>query len=156
MSRRNGRPLHRGQAVPGGQAEESGTAVNRRNKAGLRIERHQEIGLELARIQDRLTSIATEILNAYPVNSPVHRMLTGSPSSEALGGVFRLRCELENLMLARYPDDPRATTRVYFPARQARWPAQSDHALEPAGDGSCLPGVRDLAGTHEPQGKRAS
>lgn len=32
-----------------------------KRKRGLSIERHQEIGLELARIQDRLTSIAIEI-----------------------------------------------------------------------------------------------
>jgi len=33
-------------------------------------------------------------------------------------------------MLARYPDDPRATTGVYFPAKGERWPAGHQAPLE--------------------------
>jgi len=100
-------------------------------KRGLNIERHQEIGLELARIQDRLTTLGAEICNAYPVNSPVYRLAANSPSSRAFRGILSLRSELENLMIAEYRGDPRATARVYFPLQEARWPADRPSALKP-------------------------
>ena len=35
-------------------------------KPGISVDRHRELGLELARISDQLTHIFTEIMNAYP------------------------------------------------------------------------------------------
>lgn len=94
-----------------------------RRKPGLSLERHQQIGLELARIADRLTELSVEIGNAYPVNSPVYRLAMRPGPDEAL---FRLRAALENRMFGEYPDDPRATVQVYFPSQKTRRESHHD------------------------------
>jgi hypothetical protein len=49
-------------------------SVTSRRKPGLDITRHQEIGLELAQIRDRLTDLGAEIGNAYPKSSRAARL----------------------------------------------------------------------------------
>lgn len=87
-----------------------------KRKSGLSIERHRQIGRELARIQDWLTCLDVEIDNAYPRKSRVSNLCyrLWRPGSV----ICQLRMELENRMFEEYPDDPSAITHVYFPGRE--------------------------------------
>jgi hypothetical protein len=93
--------------------------MNRR-KPGLSIEQHRMIGLELARIADRLVSLCIEIGRAYPKNSRVYRLAIRPPSSGPGQVLDQLRSEMENHMFAEYPADSRANTSVYYPPAEMR------------------------------------
>jgi hypothetical protein len=84
-------------------------------KTGLDIPRHQEIGLELARIRDRLTILSAEIGNAYPKDSKTARL-----AGRIVGPVDQLRAELDIRMFSEHPDDDAATTYVYYPQPETR------------------------------------
>ena len=84
-------------------------------KVGLTLERHKEIGLELARIRDRLTEIGCEIANSYPKDSKQAR--TAMAATRPLD---QLRSILDSQMLGEHGGDIRATTHVYYPSREDR------------------------------------
>jgi hypothetical protein len=86
-------------------------------KSGLDITRHQEIGLELARIRDRLTVLSAEIGNAYPKAGKAARL-----ADRLTGPIDRLRAELDSRMFAEHPGDGRATVHVYYPHPETREP----------------------------------
>jgi hypothetical protein len=87
-------------------------------KPGLSRARHHEIGLELARIRDRLTTLGVEIANAYPKSSPVSRLALAMP-----GSVDKARSALDDQACGEYPADPDATC-WYYPQSEARWPGR--------------------------------
>lgn len=68
-------------------------------KRGLSAERHHEIGLELARMNDRLVELSAEIANAYPVKSLAYIRMEIVEKR-----LFLLRSELDNRFFAEYPD----------------------------------------------------
>jgi len=86
-------------------------------KPGLSIERHQEIGLELARVRDQLTALACEIGNAYPKASEAGRI-----AQTMTRPIDRLRGALESRMFAEHQGDGEATTHVYYPSPETRRP----------------------------------
>jgi hypothetical protein len=90
--------------------------VTGRSKPGLDISRHQEIGLELARIRDRLTTLGVEVANAYPKSSRLSRLALAMP-----GSVDKARSALDNQVCAEHPADP-DTTYWYYPQSKVRWP----------------------------------
>jgi hypothetical protein len=80
------------------------------HKPGLSIERHQAIGLELARIAAQLTTLSCEIGNAYPLKSRVGRLVNGPRLFQALS---ELRFSLEDCL---YNEHPGCTLNgVYYP-----------------------------------------
>lgn len=88
-----------------------------RRTTGLNMARHQEIGLELARIRDRLTVLSAEIGNAYPKDSKAARL-----AGRIVAPVDQLRSELDSRMFSEHPGDDRATVHVYYPHPVAREP----------------------------------
>ncbi len=76
-------------------------------KNGLPTGRHQEIGLELARMHDRLVELTTEIQNAYPKTSRTHRVAARTGNS-----LFDLRSELVSRWFA---ENPGTTMDAYWP-----------------------------------------
>lgn len=81
-----------------------------RQKAGLTLERHREIGAELAQIRDRLVTLACEIGNAYPVTSPQSRA-----AAKAWPAVDSLRSLLDNTVFMEYPAE--ASPAIYYGQR---------------------------------------
>jgi hypothetical protein len=81
-------------------------------KSGLPADRHHEIGLELARMRDRLTSLTVEIMNAYPRGSQAHRL-----ASCAEGPIDSLRAEMDRRYYAEHSD---ASGSAYYPAPELR------------------------------------
>jgi len=71
-------------------------------KPGISLERHAEIGAELAAIADRLVVLATEIRNAYPLASRVSRAAETFGSLTRHDHLLRLRSELEDAMFAQH------------------------------------------------------
>lgn len=85
-------------------------------KPGLSIERHHEIGLELAAINDRLAHLRTEVGNAYPRTGPKGRLLRGLEKLHRQLG--QVRSDGENTMFADHGDA--GSTFAYYPTRQTR------------------------------------
>jgi hypothetical protein len=86
-------------------------------KPGISLERHAEIGAELAAIADRLVVLATEIRNAYPLASRVSR------AAETFGSLTRhdhlLRLHAAGCgLFGPYP--PGCSADVYWPDREDR------------------------------------
>jgi hypothetical protein len=81
-------------------------------KNGLPAGRHQEIGLELARMHDRLTELTAEIQNAYPKSSRTHRV-----ADRTAGFLFDLRSELASRWFA---ENPGVTMDAYWPPAESR------------------------------------
>jgi hypothetical protein len=79
-------------------------------RPGLTKERHEEIGPELARIEDRLITLGVEIANAYPKNSRLSRFAI--KMNNALGTV---RCRLDDEYCSLCPPDDRECIYCYFP-----------------------------------------
>jgi hypothetical protein len=96
-----------------------------RSKPGLDITRHQEIGLELARIRDRLNTLGVEIANAYPKSSRLSRLALAMPDS-----VDKARSALDNQVCAEHPADP-ANTYVYYPRPHDRRTSDEPSAHHP-------------------------
>lgn len=84
-------------------------------KSGLDMGRHQEIGLELARIRDRLTTLSAEIGNAYPKGSKAARL-----ANRVVEPLDQLRAELDSRMFSEHPDDDAASVYVYYPQPETR------------------------------------
>jgi hypothetical protein len=97
-------------------------------KPGISLERHAEIGAELAAIADRLVVLATEIRNAYPLASRVSRAAETFGSLTRHDHLLRLRSELEDAMFAQHaagcglfgPYPPGCSADVYWPDREDR------------------------------------
>jgi hypothetical protein len=74
-----------------------------KHKPGLSLERHKEIGMELAQIHNRLVQIAVEVSNAYPVKSKAGQ---AADAFFTLGRgtiyVDKLRFALENEMFTEH------------------------------------------------------
>jgi hypothetical protein len=81
-------------------------------KNGLPADRHREIGLELARMRDRLIALTGEISGAYPKNSRAGRLAARTEDP-----IDRLRIEMENRWFAENPD---ATASPWFPSAELR------------------------------------
>lgn len=81
-------------------------------KTGLSADRHREIGLELARLRDRLLTLTAEIAAAYPKSSRAGR-LTAHPEDS----IDKLRIVMENRWFAENPD---ATDSPWFPSSELR------------------------------------
>ena len=81
-------------------------------KTGLPLERHAALGLELARMRDRLTELSTEILRAYPKGSLPHRR-----ASSVTISVDALR---EQLDARAYAEHGPAAAEAYYPRRELR------------------------------------
>lgn len=100
-----------------------------KRKPGISLERHAEIGAEMARVHDWLVELSCEIANAYPRDQKVvraaHRLgsLNARPSD-----LDHLRSELENAMYAEhggpgrlgFDDPPGCSPAVYYPAPEDR------------------------------------
>ena len=84
-------------------------------KTGLDMALHQEIGLELARIRDRLTVLSAEIGNAYPKDRMAARL-----ADRVVGPLDRLRAELDIRMFTEHSNDDAATIYVYYPQPETR------------------------------------
>lgn len=100
-----------------------------RRKTGLNIERHQAIGMDLARISDRLVTLGCEVANVYPATSAVGRLAAGLASAP-VKVLDLLRGELEDHMFAEHDGDPRASVEVYWPPREARRSGDATWSLE--------------------------
>lgn len=81
-------------------------------KNGLPSERHHAIGLELARMRDRLTALTVEIMNAYPKGSRPYEL-----AEHAVRPVDELRSELDRRFFAEHPY---ATPDAYYPPPELR------------------------------------
>lgn len=81
---------------------------------GLSAGRHHEIGLELARMHDRLTTLSVEIGNAYPKGSAAYRR-----AMRVTQPLDNLRSELDDRHFAEHPD---ATGGAYYPPAEQRTP----------------------------------
>lgn len=86
-----------------------------RTKTGLPLERHQELGPELAAIRDRLLHLSVEIGNSYPKHSRIFRL------TERITDVLdSLRSDLEEAMFRENHDHPSLSTQVYYPTGEDR------------------------------------
>lgn len=92
-----------------------------RRKRGLDITRYQAIGLELARMRDRLTHLSAEIGNAYPKASKPARL-----ADRIVHPIDALRTELANRYFAENPD---ATTDPYWPSQSERTGTHEPHIV---------------------------
>ena len=63
-----------------------------RKKKGFSLEQHDQSGLELQTMFDRLVEIVVDISNHYPRRSKVDRL-----AEKAYATIFELRSELDNL-----------------------------------------------------------
>lgn len=82
-------------------------------KPGMNLERHQEIGLELALMCDRLTSLTTEVANAYPKESEFCRQM-----ERLLSQLRKVRSEGENAMFKQHGEA--GSTFFYYPTSETR------------------------------------
>ena len=85
-------------------------------KHGLTLTQHEELGRELAEIRARLAHLCITISHAYPHASPVGRQTGGSTAPKPCQAIDALRQVLENEMLTEHKANPKATTKVYWPA----------------------------------------
>jgi hypothetical protein len=84
-------------------------------KPGLTLERHREIGLELAVMRDRLAELGTEVANAYPASGPKGRL--GRGLLKLLAQFDQIRSDGENTMCAEHG---RGGIEAYYPTSEAR------------------------------------
>jgi hypothetical protein len=93
-------------------------------KPGLSLERHREIGRELADISDGLVRLAVEIGNAYPRSSNVGRAVSNRTSRSIrplCRDIDKLRSELEDQLMREHPNiSDSELTEVYYPRDRNR------------------------------------
>ena len=88
--------------------ERGGALVARKRKPGLTAKRHREVGAELLAIRNRLVTLSVEVMNAYPVASPVSRA-----ADRVCTSVDTLRCKLDSLVYAESPGVS-GMSKVYY------------------------------------------
>jgi hypothetical protein len=92
-------------------SEDDGTM----KKPGFTLDRHQQLGVELAIVHDYLVKRSVEIKKAYPKNSRAATQLT-----KAHEAVAQARSALDELLFAEHPEMREAGTKVYYPSAEAR------------------------------------
>ena len=79
-------------------------------KPGLSLERHKQLGPELAEIQAYLARLQCEVGNAYPRTTKALRDLKRAEDALEVA-----RRAMENLMFDIDPEMPAEANRIYFP-----------------------------------------
>lgn len=80
-------------------------------KTGLTLDQHRSIGLELARMRDRLIILTTMISNSYP-------KITARRTERAADQLDQLRAELDGRLATEHPND--FNTHIYYPSQDQR------------------------------------
>ena len=79
-------------------------------KRAFSLKQHNELGLELEKMRDRLLTIATDLEKAYPKT-------VASLAARSSKQIDKLRCELDNNVCKENPDYKNAI-RVYYRGRR--------------------------------------
>lgn len=79
-------------------------------KNPLTLEEHRNLGLELARTQDRLVELSVDLANRYGKNSKI-----STRSKAAHTRLSELRSLLEEELFKEHPDLDRQGVEVYYP-----------------------------------------
>ncbi|QOX78763.1 hypothetical protein FY034_07405 [Trichlorobacter lovleyi] len=91
-------------------------------KPGYTIEQHEQLGIELQAMRDRLVKIQVELSHAYPIK-------LASKVDPACKAVDALRCALDDQICKEHPGN-KDMLRVYYRANRADYKEPES----PAGD----------------------
>lgn len=79
-------------------------------KSKLTLERHEQLGRDLYELQARLTALAVELGNAFPMRTGLYKQ-----AGKACAAISGLRSALDAQMFSDYPQLGEEAKHVYYP-----------------------------------------